>query len=101
MRWVAVLLWMSGCYTPEQFEVDLDAAICDWALDCFWSPDTIVGSYAYCLDPRPEPEPIETSCAFRHKKARRCVAQVNRMNCPRDPQVPPMPSSCDEVWSCD
>jgi len=92
---------VAGCYTPEAFEVELDDAICDWATDCFQSPDTLVGSYAYCFEPRPEPEPIETSCAFRTRKARRCVGQIERMNCPAEDAMPGMPASCDEVWVCD
>jgi len=100
MRWLVLVPLLCGCYTPEAFEVDLDDAVCDWAADCFQSPDTLVGSYAYCEAPRPEPEPIETSCAFRHQKAKRCVGQVERMNCPDAAVPPPMPASCDEVWDC-
>ena len=100
MRAAMLLMLAGGCYTPEQFEVDVDYAICDWAADCFDTPDTTVGSYDYCFEPRPEPETVETECAFYHSQAKKCVNKIERMNCPISKTMMPMPEECDQVWEC-
>ncbi len=100
MRMALCCVLLAGCYTPEEFDVDLDYAICDWATDCFGEPDTSVGSYDYCQDARTEPEPIETDCAFRHHRAKRCVERIEQMNCPVSKSIPTIPEACDLVWDC-
>jgi hypothetical protein len=90
-----LLVALAGCTNEEAFREDADAATCAWLEECF-DDDA-----QQCLQEADAAwSGVDEDCEFDKGKARKCVRQLERLDCPSDAGGGAMPESCDEVWTC-
>ena len=96
-----VALLLLGCYTEAEFQVDYDAAICDWKVMC--AADQ-VGSAEECLaDATAAYTAPADSCVYDDAAAADCADGVRDLPCAselEEGESVEFPAACDEVWDC-
>lgn len=94
-RLLTLLTLLTGCMTEDRFREDADAATCAWMVDCF-DDDA-----QECLtDAEASWSEVDPDCDFDKQAARKCIRQLERLECPTDGGGGQMPYACDDVWSC-
>lgn len=96
-----MVLLLLACYTEAEFQVDYDAAICDWKADC--TPDLVPDAEACLVAATAAYTSPSDSCSFNDEAALACSEGVRDLPCASeldDGESVEFPPECDEVWTC-
>ena len=89
-------LALPGCWPEERFREEADQATCAWMADCM--EDVKMDE---CLeDAHRAWTPVPDECTYSPRRARRCVRQMETLECPTDSSGGGVPEDCDAVWDC-
>jgi hypothetical protein len=93
---ILAALTLAGCWPEDRFREEADLASCEWMADCMEDVDM-----KECLeDAKRAWTPVDDDCTYSPRHARKCVHQIERLECPTDSDGGGVPEECDLVWDC-